>query len=50
MITYGVNKGRITIEKLVEVCCYNPAKYMGLLPQKGTISVGADADVVIIDM
>jgi len=50
VITFGVNTGKITLEKMVEVCCYNPAKYMGLLPQKGTISVGADADIVIIDM
>lgn len=50
VITYGVKKGKITLEKMVEVCCYNPAKYMGLLPQKGTISIGSDADIVILDM
>ena len=50
MITYGVNQGKITLEKMVEVCCYNPAKYMGILPKKGIISVGSDADIAIVDM
>ena len=50
MITYGVIPGKITLEKMVEVCCYNPAKYMGILPQKGAIGVGTDADIAIIDM
>lgn len=50
MLSEGVNKGRITLEKMVEVCCYNPAKYLGILPQKGIISVGSDADITIIDL
>jgi dihydroorotase-like cyclic amidohydrolase len=50
MLSEGVNKGRITLEKMVEVCCYNPAKYLGILPQKGLISVGSDADIVIVDL
>ncbi len=50
MLSEGVNKGRITLEKMVEVCCYNPAKYLGILPQKGQISVGSDADITIIDL
>ncbi|MEM3421186.1 MAG: amidohydrolase family protein [Candidatus Hadarchaeum sp.] len=49
MLSEGVNKGRISMEKLVEVCCYNPAKVLGILPQKGTIAVGSDADLVIVD-
>jgi dihydropyrimidinase len=50
MITYGVNQRKITLEKMVEVCCTNPAKYMGILPKKGIISVGSDADLAIVDM
>lgn len=50
MLSEGVNKGRISLEKLVEVCCYNPAKIFGLAPRKGIISVGADADLVLIDL
>lgn len=50
MLSEGVNQNRISLEKLVEVCCYNPAKIYGLSPQKGVIRVGSDADLVIIDL
>lgn len=50
MLSEGVSKGRISFEKLVEVCCQNPAKVFGIFPKKGTISVGSDADIAIIDM
>lgn len=43
------NKGRISFNKAVEVCSKNPAKIFGLSPQKGTIAVGSDADIVIYD-
>lgn len=45
----GVNKGRITLNKYVEVACTNPAKIFGMFPRKGTIAVGSDADIVIFD-
>ena len=47
--TYGVGKGHITLNKLVELCCTNPAKIFGLYPRKGTLAIGSDADVVIWD-
>jgi dihydropyrimidinase/dihydroorotase len=50
MLSEGVNKKRITIEKLVQICCENNAKAMGIYPKKGTIRVGSDADLVIVDM
>lgn len=50
MLSEGVNKGRISFEKAVEVCSYNPAKVFGLFPQKGNMNVGADADIVIADL
>ena len=49
MFSEGVMKGRITLPKLVEVCCTNPAKLFGLYPKKGAILPGADADLVLID-
>lgn len=45
----GVGKGRITIERFVELISTNPAKLTGLYPRKGTIAVGADADLCILD-
>ena len=50
MLSEGVNKGRISLEKLVAVCCYNPARQFGLAPQKGTIDIGSDADLVLVDL
>jgi dihydroorotase (multifunctional complex type) len=50
MLSEGVNKGRISIEKVVEVCSLNSAKIHGLYPRKGTLSPGADADLVIVDL
>lgn len=50
MLTEGVNKGRISLEKLVEITSYNSAKYFNLLSRKGLIEVGYDADIVMIDL
>ncbi|SNS84017.1 dihydropyrimidinase [Anaerovirgula multivorans] len=43
------NKGRISFNKVVEVCSANVAKLYGCVPQKGTIAAGSDADIVIYD-
>lgn len=45
--SYGVDKGRISMNRFVELCCTNPAKIFGLYPRKGVVAPGADADVVI---
>jgi len=45
----GVHKGKISLNKYVEVACTNPAKIFGMFPQKGTIAPGSDADIVIFD-
>ncbi len=49
MYSEGVAKGRISVNRLVELVSSNPAKVFGLYPQKGTISVGSDADIVLFD-
>jgi len=49
LFSEGVRKGRITPQKFVEVTATNAAKIFGLFPRKGTISIGADADLVVID-
>ena len=50
MLSEGVNKGRISLFRLCEVLCEKPAKIYGLYPRKGVISVGSDADLVIVDL
>lgn len=47
--TYGVEEGKISKQKFVEVCSTNPAKTCGIYPQKGDLLVGSDADIVIFD-
>lgn len=49
MITEGLKRG-IGLERIVELLSVNPAKLFNIFPQKGTISAGSDADLVIIDM
>lgn len=45
----GVAAGRMSLEQLVAITATNPAKLFGLYPRKGSLMVGADADVVILD-
>ena len=45
----AVNEERLSLERWVEVCSTTPARMFGLFPRKGTIAVGADADIVIFD-
>jgi dihydroorotase (multifunctional complex type) len=45
-----VNKGSLTLYELVRVASENVARHLGLYPRKGTIRVGADADLAVIDM
>jgi dihydropyrimidinase len=46
---FGVRQGRLTMNQLVDLCCTQPARLFGLFPRKGTIAVGADADIVVWD-
>ncbi len=45
----GVQKGRLTPSRFVDITATTPAKLFGLYPRKGHLFPGADADIVIID-
>jgi dihydropyrimidinase len=49
LFSEGVMKGRIDINRFVALSSTNHAKLYGLYPRKGTISVGADADIALWD-
>ncbi len=49
LFSEGVNQGRISLNKFVELTSTNAAKIFGMFPRKGTIAVGSDADIVIFD-
>jgi dihydroorotase-like cyclic amidohydrolase len=50
LLSEGYHKGRLTLERLAEVCALNPARVFGFAPRKGAIQVGADADLVAVDL
>lgn len=45
----GVRRGRLSLNRFVDLVSTAPARMMGLYPKKGTIAVGSDADLVIFD-
>jgi dihydropyrimidinase len=49
LFTYGVNTGKMDLHRLVDLVATRPARIFGLFPKKGSLAVGADADIVIYD-
>ena len=49
LFSEGVAKGKLSLNKYVEVTSTNASKIFGMFPKKGTIGVDADADIVIFD-
>ncbi|MFV0505079.1 MAG: dihydropyrimidinase [Lachnospirales bacterium] len=49
LIGQGVDKG-MEIGQIVKKCSENPAKLFGMYPKKGTLKVGSDADILVVDM
>jgi len=45
-----VKKGRLTMQRYVELLSKNPARIFGLYPRKGAIRVGSDADLTLVDL
>lgn len=49
LFSEGISKGRISAERFVALTATNPARLFGMYPRKGTIAVGADADLTLWD-
>lgn len=46
---HGVNAGKITLNRFVEIVSTAPARIFGMYPKKGTLAPGSDADVIVWD-
>jgi len=49
IFTHGVSTNKISENQFVKLLCENPARIFGMYPKKGTLAIGADADIMIID-
>jgi dihydropyrimidinase len=50
ILSEGVNKGRLSLQRAVQVTSTNAARIFGLYPKKGTVEIGSDADLAIVDL
>jgi len=50
LLTEGYHKRKVPLETIISRATINPAKIYGLYPQKGSISTGSDADLVVLDL
>ena len=50
LLLSAVNNNNLSLDQLARVYSEMPARLMGIFPRKGAIRVGADADLVIVDM
>jgi len=50
LITHGVIKRGLSLQQLVRLNAYGPAKRFGFYPRKGSLEPGTDADLILVDM
>jgi dihydropyrimidinase/allantoinase len=50
LVSEGYHKRGLGLDRIAELAATNPARAYALAPRKGTITVGADADLAIVDL
>lgn len=50
LLTHGVAAGRIDLPTLCEIIAGRPARRLGIHPRKGSLEVGADGDILLVDL
>jgi dihydropyrimidinase len=50
LLLRGVQEGRLSLHQFVGLTSYQPARLYGLHPRKGSLAIGADADIVMWDL
>jgi len=50
LLSEGVNKRGLPLTTLTKLISANPARIYGVYPRKGVIALGADADLVVVDL
>ncbi|KSU84682.1 allantoinase [Fictibacillus enclensis] len=50
LVSEGLNKGRLSLSRFVEVTSKNAAVHYGIYPKKGAMEIGSDADFTVIDL
>jgi allantoinase len=48
LLSEGVHRRGLTLERMVALVCGAPARRFGLSPRKGTLRVGSDADCMLV--